>query len=356
MPALAAAQPLPSLTGIRALAALWVLLFHLNPQFILFFGSCPLLTSFFSQGFYGVDLFFVLSGFIISYKYFDMPITRKNYLDFLRWRIARIYPLHLAMLFLMLVFILGAFYTGHTINQPGDYTIAGFFAHLLMVSAWRFPMPLTWNHFAWSVSAEWLAYILFPVFILIFRRGKKPWRLLPSMLLLGFICSMADLAFQFDSPAAYAVFRILCGFSLGVAVYRLYQARYKIPARLAEISLLLIVAMAIAEALFFPGIRFLLLPFFALLIYGLSNQQGALSRILGNRFFQYGGCISYAVYITQFVVLLPIRKMIPPESVANASGLLKTGYISAEMVLVLGFSVFCYHVIEEPARKWLGKS
>src|SRR5689334_9429569 len=90
-----------ALTGIRGVAALWVVLFHLpNPL------AGTAFAQVLSRGYLGVDLFFILSGFVLSYAYRDAlpekPMVRQA-LRFYAVRLARIYPLH--------VFVLALFVT-----------------------------------------------------------------------------------------------------------------------------------------------------------------------------------------------------------------------------------------------------
>jgi peptidoglycan/LPS O-acetylase OafA/YrhL len=94
-------EPLPSLTPLRGIAALWVVVFH-------YCWHLPALhvdryTGAVYKGYLAVDLFFMLSGFVISHVYrrvFARQLTGQGYLDFLKARVARIYPLHLTVLLL----------------------------------------------------------------------------------------------------------------------------------------------------------------------------------------------------------------------------------------------------------------
>ena len=86
---------LPALTGVRAFAALWVVALHLTAiESVLFHGTSADALMFLGHpGFLGVDVFFVLSGFIISYNYartFDQPAERADYGRFLWARLSRI--------------------------------------------------------------------------------------------------------------------------------------------------------------------------------------------------------------------------------------------------------------------------
>lgn len=78
---------IPALTSLRGLAALTVLIFHVIPDF---------------RGYLAVDLFFLLSGFVLTHVYRQIVLTRQSYFKFLKARLARIYPVHLVILIVLL--------------------------------------------------------------------------------------------------------------------------------------------------------------------------------------------------------------------------------------------------------------
>src|SRR4029077_5875685 len=93
------AQQLASLTPLRGIAALWAVLFH----FCWYFPAIhpERYTGAVYKGYLAVDLFFVLSGFVITHVYregFARRVTGRRYWDFLKARVARVYPLHLTVL------------------------------------------------------------------------------------------------------------------------------------------------------------------------------------------------------------------------------------------------------------------
>ena len=95
-------EHLPSLTPLRGIAALWVVVFHFCWRFP---NMQPDDYGVVREGYLAVDMFFVLSGFVISHVYKDVfakECTARRYCDFLKARIARIYPLHLVMLMLFI--------------------------------------------------------------------------------------------------------------------------------------------------------------------------------------------------------------------------------------------------------------
>src|SRR5690349_25057093 len=85
-------EAIPGLTGLRGIGAVWVLLFHWS---WMRYGQVPVLD----RGYMGVDLFFLLSGFVLTHVYLKtLPLNVRAYRKFLIVRLARIYPLHLFVL------------------------------------------------------------------------------------------------------------------------------------------------------------------------------------------------------------------------------------------------------------------
>src|SRR5438270_9371433 len=94
-------EQLASLTPLRGIAALWVVIFH----FCWYFPAVhpERYTGAVYKGYLAVDMFFVLSGFVITHVYkegFARRVTSRHYRDFLKARVARIYPLHITVLLL----------------------------------------------------------------------------------------------------------------------------------------------------------------------------------------------------------------------------------------------------------------
>ena len=135
----AAPLDLKPLTTLRIFAALWVVLADYWGD-RLGAGSPPALVT---HGNYGVELFFVLSGFILSHVYLE---------SFGEKRLARIYPLHLATLLAVGVMGGAALLLGVRMTHPVLYWPA-LLPNLLLVNAWGFARDAGWNHPAWSISA-----------------------------------------------------------------------------------------------------------------------------------------------------------------------------------------------------------
>src|SRR5690348_14024640 len=135
------AEQLSSLTPLRGIAALWVVLFH-------FCWYLPAIhperyTGIVYKGYLAVDLFFVLSGFVITHVYkegFARRVTVWRYRDFLKARVARIYPLHIAVLLLFVAAAIAERAATYALNgsiEPipliGERSLGGLLANLVML-------------------------------------------------------------------------------------------------------------------------------------------------------------------------------------------------------------------------------
>jgi peptidoglycan/LPS O-acetylase OafA/YrhL len=156
-------RELTTLTGIRGVAAIWVVLFHFYPVIGALLGGpdrrqVPIVRD----GYLGVDLFFVLSGFVLSLAYSER--FRRNFysavIEFFFARVGRIFPLHWTCLaiFFLLVELVPENWWG-----PGPFTLGALGASVALVQNWTLPTALAWNFPTWSLSAEWAAYLLFPL-------------------------------------------------------------------------------------------------------------------------------------------------------------------------------------------------
>ena len=322
---------LPALTGIRAFAALAVVLYHFTRGF-------PPLEGLFLHGYLGVDLFFILSGFIIHHVYrdtFSKGAGREDFLNFIRYRFARIYPVHFAMIAAMLcLYLIAVSAIEIAPHDPAPYTWTALAANLTLTHAW-FGVPSP-NIPSWSVSAEWFAYLLYPFICVAAVRLPAAARCALALVCLAVIGLWAN-----DHPLA----RIAPEFLLGMLVYDLNQ-----PGRFGRFAGLAAAGAIIAADLMLPiealAVRAAL---FAALIATLAAPADLLGRILGLPVFVYLGEISYSTYMTHGVLW---------TVVTNACKLTNTsanswGVIGVSVLLVLPLSMLTYHVVELPARSLL---
>lgn len=329
------------LTSLRAFAAWWVVAYHFSALLPAFGGhDLPVLGT----GFVGVDIFFVLSGFVLAYVYSAQIVTDQfNYTQFLINRFARVYPLHLVTMLALLVPAAILYGLGidiaivDNLRPKENYDpVFAVFTHLLAVHAWGFDPVTYFNGPSWSISAEFFAYILFPVFGWLFLKPALRTSLaLAASLVVG--VSLLTYALLGVSPAAlptgYGIGRILPEFVIGMVAWRLWGG-VKSPWGWA------LVAAGVALLLAAPAS--VLVPVgAACLVLGFATVRFE-SRVL-----HFLGEISYSTYMIHALVLfalLPILARFPAY---------QAGVFVAAIVITLAGSVVSYFLVEVPARSWL---
>jgi peptidoglycan/LPS O-acetylase OafA/YrhL len=350
--------PLPALTGIRTLLAFNIVLFHFTPPYL---GP---IRPFVEHGFVFVNVFFLISGFILSYNYFDRGANLDKP-DFWFARFSRLYPVYLLTLIISLKMLEIEWHArSHTEFWQG------LFLSPLLLQGWSPSLATFWNTVAWTLACEMAFYAAFPWLIRL-SWPRKPSRLIlllgvfwiinmtPSALYL--LTNPDHLSAPIDRYTSTKLIRFLkytplpyaATFLAGIALSRL-----QLLMDITDRQRLAIAAAALAAlALFFyiasPHVPYLLLhggvllPFFAALVFGLSGPH-VISSI-----FSWGpllliGESSYCLYLLHFNVFQLIHMYHLPERLHVAA---LDPWISYAALLVL--SILIYRFVENPARKAL---
>lgn len=347
---------LPALTGVRALAALLVLALHASQNF-----PNPLVNSFalVRHGYLGVDLFFILSGFIISHVYGRSIIgLRVKHLRIFLWhRFIRLYPAHVTVLIALIVLVVTAQHLGIPLSSDAGWNFRDLPWHFLMLHAWGFIETASWNAPSWSISAEWFAYLVFPAAAIavsgLTPRFALALAVLPLIVLTAVIeMSNSSLISAFTGFPALA--RVECEFLCGMLVQRATtgSAVPWLSGRVADFfaagGLFGFVVAATLDAS-----DSLLIVLLAILIFGLA-RAGPLGRALfARRWVVWLGEVSYSVYLVHFPVLLVLRHgndklhLIPKGATE-----MTFAFFIANLIV---FAVACvlFYAVEHPARRRL---
>ncbi len=356
----------PALTGLRFLAAMYVVAFHFaRPT-----------NAILSCGYLGVGVFFVLSGFILAYVYGRTPERPFDRASFWSARFARVYPLYL------LSFLLAApAYISHRVMS--DPSAASRFAkigigaatYLGLAQAWIPGATHIWNSVAWTLSVETFFYAVFPFVVGPLARvaGRRlfiglagVWiaDLVPAALFL-FAGPFNDTVQTFVQEVPLLQFP---AFLFGVLLGHRYLRDES-----GERSAWMIYAgatgtlLAAAYSRFIPPVLLhngLLLPFFGMLIYGLA--KGGLEKgkspasWLASRPMVLLGEASYGMYLLQYPVwwaVLWLSRNYRLEDyvtdIHTSRALSDPKVFCAGVIVLIGLSVLTLRYIETPARRWL---
>jgi len=353
---MAAQKEIVALTGLRGVAASVVALYHLSALY-----STPGAAWHVPKGYLCVDIFFVLSGFVMATTYRHMFVWRVSFRDYRRFlylRVARIWPLYLVATLL-------AIFIYHPARLPAQMLLA----NLFMVQGWGIAQSL--NVPLWSVSAEFAAYLLFP-FLFLFLAGARKGRLAltvaAAFLIIGASAwinahdpAINELLHRIygahengilDLYAPYSglpVARAVGGFMLGVAVWFLSR-HCRIAAvtngngfGLACAGLILVLTAAGSSDL-------VIYPLFPLLVLSLAEDKGLLAKILGSPVIRYLGVLSFAIYALQGPVFAQLRPHILILAGAVPPGWSAPVTYGAALAGLLIAAMLAHYLIEKPSR------
>ncbi len=343
-------QDLRPLTSLRFFAAMWVVAFHFWPNLQ------PVRPDFVAKGYLGVELFFVLSGFILSHVYLEsFKAKRFGYRDFIWARLARIYPMHVAII-AGLGLLIGALALAGV--HAGDKLIiwSSLPAHLTLTQAWGLAPNGGWNHPSWSISAEWFAYLTFPVFataaVALWARPFLAVGL--AVLLLGALYLVFPIFTGFPLTEAtmfWGALRIVPCFALGCALWLVWRS-----GRITSLNTALAIAavglVGLIATVILQGPDLVSVLFCASLILGLGLAARSRSAILSQGWLVYLGEVSFAIYMICI-----------PWQLVYVEGLQKVAHINPDAMpiwlwagLVLGVipaAMALHHLIELPARHYM---
>ena len=363
-------QLLP-LTGVRFFLALWVVMFHqpFFPDFqwlARFPVPLPVLVR---TGFLAVGVFFVLSGFVLSYNYsLGQDWSWKNVAKFGIARFSRIYPAYCVGLLLCAPFVVHPLLQQFSLAKLRSFlTVASL--NWTLMQAWFPSTAQSWNGPGWSLSVETFFYCCFPLVGVALWRLSRPSSILVASLLLWagslvvpLLAVVVPLTGQFwVSLIAYNPLLHLPQFCIGIFIGRTYQLLHSKNSILLGRGYYLYVPGLFLEVIAIPfykslGGNFfalhngLLLPLHALIILGLSLGGGTLARFLSIRPVVFLGNASYALYILHIPVANWMKYISQRVFSAKLEGF---GATVLYIVIVVCLSSIVFKTIEEPANHML---
>lgn len=344
-----AAPRLDALTGIRGIAAWLVVFYHVRASVQTIVPQAVI--DLFAKGYLAVDLFFVLSGFVLWFNYGGRLREggRAQAWPFLWRRFARVWPLHAFILALFVALALTLVVTG---NPNPRYPFAELPLHILLLQNWGMTDHLSWNDPAWSISTEFAAYLVFPLIAASARWDRMSTAMLVSIALA--LCAGIALLFTAAGNgslggyiAQIGVWRCLGEFCLGIVACLLWSKWHGRPHAAAWPALGCCIVLATGLLLGLPETVFVPAAFFCGIL-ALALDRGTVSRLLSTRVAVYLGEISYSTYLAHFLLWILFK-------IAFVDHDLQVGWpgLSGYMALVALASVGLYHGVEKPAQAWL---
>ena len=343
-PQAAKTRELVDLTALRALFALWVFAYHIN-LYAQFARGLPCLGGLVAHGYLGVDGFFILARV-------DRQAANPNeLLRFWGKRLARLYPVHLAVILLLAAMYQGGLALGIAPRDAARFSLGELAAHLALVQGWGFSHDWAWNYQSWSISTEWAGYLAFPAVIAGFAAVSA--EIAAFFLPLCFFClALVSAAFHgLNLTFADSLLRFFPEFIAGIAAAKLVPACADefpdLAIALAGLAILLAFSLTGSDAMMVLG---LWLVIWGLAMRGDAERPATIGRIAA---LHWLGVISYSVYMSfspvELLVTQGFRHLAwNPE----AHRLLFCGLMAA---CTLGLATLLHYSVERPARRAINR-
>ena len=350
-----AVAAIPSLTGVRATAALWVVLHHLRLGPLRLLDVPAVVDRACRLGYLGVDLFGFLSGFVIAHNYAErLARDRRTGLAPYLWaRGVRIAPLHWLVLALLVAAV--AFVPGFP-ARPAErplYRASELPLQALLLHGWSLGNGFAWNLPSWTVSSEWLCYLVFPLVAPLVARERDAARaaLLAALAFVATALALRALGHpDWNAAMQGGVVRIAGEFAAGCLLQRAFAAGFARGAAWGAIALGAVVAAALAVAADQPTA---LVACLGVLVLALAQQQGVVARAFSTRTMVALGDASYAVYITHWLSLGLLALWLPPALATPRTSSAGAISLGVHLAAIFGFALVLHHVFENPVRRRL---
>jgi len=344
------------LEGIRGLAACLIVFFHIP------LWNSSLDMGIKNNGYLMVELFFVLSGFVISVAYGDKINTIGDLLRFQFLRFGRLYPVHLLFLLLFVcVEIAKGFASqvlGLEVKSEAFHTnsVSAIFQHLFLLQAiGPTNNAVTFNAPAWSISVEFYTYLIFGA-IVFFGSSRKTF-LFFLITSLSLVSLVSEVTFGFER-----LLKCTAGFFLGCLVARCCDVlNWRLP---RHASVLFFFVLLLFLQLKTPHqYDIAIFPLSAALVGSLVlSGSGSLNIFLRTKFIVWLGSISYSLYMSHMLVIWVFDNILS-RVLKRPGAVLKSGLFIAQAsiteaalfclavaVVVLIVSVGVHRFIEVPMR------
>ena len=342
---------LPALDGLRALAALWVVAFHATA----FTGIAPPVIR---HGYLGVDLFFILSGFVLAHVYAP-PFARDRlsfYARYLCRRVARLWPVWLVVLALFALKAEIGRWSGlgggglRIADDPGLWSL-----YALLMQSWGWADAERINPPGWSLSYEWAASLLLPVALAAAVRLRSA----PACLGLALACLVAHALYtrghelpSLHTAASHGGARVAAEFLAGVFLWR---AWHQVNGAFPGLLTVTCAALALAAMIAFVPVLWLdhlLIVLSAGILVGAAAGRDALAKVLSRRVPCVIGQASYALYVVHWFVFECLWWVFDRLGLVVGS---TVGWLFFAALIGLSLmAAFALHVaIERPARRVL---
>jgi peptidoglycan/LPS O-acetylase OafA/YrhL len=339
--------------ALRGIAALSVFLFHIYDSH----GTAGWdlnnsIFRFFDWADYSVDLFFILSGFVLNWVYNKQVII--NWRTYGIARIARIVPLYYITSIVAIPVLVysylrhGSEYIG--IGPGNIYSVA---IENILILAGVLNTP-TLNGPAWSISVEVFCYAaLFPILFKVNKKIEKSCLVLISLVLgCTFLLNVSYhyyyITFQHIVWNTNHIQRGIFGFTMGFCLCALYRLNPMLGKRKTQIDLILgLIIILVISSLIGILPKYMILYSLPFLVFFSAYDSGVIASAMHNSVFEWLGERSYSIYLWHYSILAIYPYLIKSSFIP---GIVNCGIL---VIIVLIIAELSYRFIEVPSRDYL---
>lgn len=296
-----------------------------------------------------VDVFFVISGFVIAYVYSDRIKTLPDYGQFLWRRVSRLVPLHWATLAFFVLVGIAIGILGIESSAPETFAWADLPEAALLLHMFGGVTGPAFNYPAWSISAEMLMYMLFPALLALSRfRGALP------VLVLAVVGWLASRDLGLLYPKSLLVpdtFRAIAGFPLGMILCFALKSRSVSWTGWIAVTAVALIALCALGAVHVQAIILLPLAYLCVVLAALSDR--AMYRPAWLKAVGPLGALTYSIYMLH----IPVKSGMSYIATLTGGAFDGSGWwLAATIGVLITASWLSYFLFETPIRKVLNQA
>lgn len=295
----------PEIDGLRAIAVLWVMLMHLfdylvGKNYLQVASIHPALHHFFKNGGLGVNIFYVISGFVITVPFARNYLLKKNVLrieTFYLRRFYRIAPPYYIFMSVMLI--------AYLIQSPGSavFYLKSFFASLFFIHNYVFQQPPFLFSGAWTIEVEMHFYLLAPLMMQVFRLSAPIRRTLMIV-----FCVLISWLQTVYNPGYISIYSCIQYFMAGILLADFFVSGWKKEVdSFTNAGLTLLFLASWGLLIWQPVDQTFLKLLFVLALVSLFCfaviRSPFLKKIFANRYLAFIGAMSYSLYLLHYAII-----------------------------------------------------
>tara|TARA_B100001057_G_scaffold237100_1_gene237444 strand:- start:4192 stop:6219 length:2028 start_codon:yes stop_codon:yes gene_type:complete len=341
---------LPQIDSLRAISVIGVIIYHLE---INFFD-----TKLFSGGYVGVDIFFLISGYLITGILYNEFLKREkiSFLNFYLRRIRRIIP---AILFLLFIVLILSFFLIlpkdlvqiSEISISNLFFISNIYFHYNQIFYWGDALNINPLLHTWSLSIEEQYYFIFPIIFLICLKIyfiKKNILLFLTISFLFFLLLSNYLSVNHYNFSFYMLPSRVFEFLLG-SILVILKINNKLKFNLKHVNSFYGFTIIILSYIFFNDYTTMpsfwtLLPLLGGIIIIIDENKNTFTHVLQNKYIVFIGIISYSLYLWHYPIITFLDYYYIKKNLF---------YYFYFIFLLVIFSIFSFYFVEQPFRNKL---